>query len=168
MKDKFRFSLLFFCSFILIGILLISVSASFAGSEIMKPYPLPEEGYNRMVIHLEVLKNENLNKLELLIGRTAEVDCNRHMLPGTLEKKTISGWGYTYYILRNTGEPTASTMMACPPGEEKREAFVLVRGDGELLQYNSKLPVVVYVPFGFEVRYRIWAVGEETQKAIIE
>jgi ecotin len=56
--------------------------------------------------------------------------------------------------------------MACLPGEEKKEAFVLVRGGEQLLRYNSKLPIVVYVPTGFEVRYRIWASGEETRQAI--
>jgi serine protease inhibitor ecotin len=38
----------------------------------------------------------------------------------------------------------------------------------QLLRYNSKLPLVVYEPSGFEVRYRIWAAGEEAQQAIAE
>jgi ecotin len=59
----------------------------------------------------------------------------------------------------------ASTKMACPPGEGKTEAFVAVRGEGFLQPYNSKLPVVVYVPDGFEVRYRIWTAGQVTQRA---
>jgi ecotin len=59
-------------------------------------------------------------------------------------------------------------MMACPPGEEKRQVFVQVRGDNMLLRYNSKLPIVVYAPTGFEVRYRIWAAGEEIKKAVVE
>ncbi len=40
-----------------------------------------------------------------------------------------------------------------------------VRGEGFLLRYNSKLPVVVYVPEGFEVRYRIWQAGEKVIRA---
>jgi len=143
-------------------------SVSFADSDVMKPYPLPEAGYDRMVIHLEPLDNENLRKVELLIGKSMEVDCNLHSLSGTLERKTIAGWGYSYYILRNAGGPAASTRMACPPGEEMKQAFVQVRGDGQLLRYNNKLPIVVYVPAGVEVRYRIWAAGEEAQQAITE
>jgi ecotin len=42
---------------------------------------------------------------------------------------------------------------------------VAVRGEGFLLRYNSKLPVVVYVPNGFEVRYRIWRADESIGKA---
>jgi ecotin len=47
-------------------------------------------------------------------------------------------------------------MMACP-GEEKRTAFVAVNLEDPLLRYNSKLPVVIYVPEGFSVRYRTWS-----------
>jgi ecotin len=119
-----------------------------------------------MVIHLEPFANEDLRKVELLVGKTMEIDCNLHSLSGTLERQTIIGWGYSYHILRNAGGPGASTRMACPPGEEKKEAFVLVRGDEQLLRYNSKLPMVIYVPTGFEVRYRIWAAGEEARHAI--
>jgi ecotin len=43
-----------------------------------------------------------------------------------------------------------------------------VRGDGALLRYNSKLPVVVYVPVDFEVHYRIWTAREETGVAQVE
>ncbi len=37
-----------------------------------------------------------------------------------------------------------STMMACPPGTAKKRAFVPVVGDGFMLRYNSKLPLVIY------------------------
>jgi ecotin len=153
---------------IILFVLVLSGSFSFGDSDIMKPYPLPEVGYDRMVIHLEPLDNENFRKVELLIGKTMEVDCNLHFLSGMLERQTISGWGYSYYFLRNTGGPAASTRMACPPDEKKKEAFVQVPGDGQLLRYNSKLPILVYVPTGVEVRYRIWAAGEEAQQAIAE
>ncbi|MBW2490657.1 MAG: proteinase inhibitor I4 serpin, partial [Deltaproteobacteria bacterium] len=32
-------------------------------------------------------------------------------------------------------------------------------------RYNSRLPVVVYVPEGVEVRYRIWRAEPESKKA---
>jgi ecotin len=32
-------------------------------------------------------------------------------------------------------------------------------GQGFLQRYDSELPVVTYVPEGFEVRYRIWTAG---------
>ena len=151
---------------ITLGVFVLFASVSFADSDIMKPYPLPEAGYDRMVINLEPLGNEDLRKVEIVMGKTIEIDCNRHWFSGKLERETIAGWGYSYYVLRNAGGPAASTRMACPPGEDIQEAFVPVRGDGQLLRYNSKLPVVVYVPTGFKVRYRIWAAEVETRQAI--
>jgi ecotin len=59
-------------------------------------------------------------------------------------------------------------MMACPPESTPQESFVAVRGAGFLQRYNSKLPVVTYVPEGFEVRYRIWTAGEEQGPAARE
>jgi len=53
-------------------------SLSFAGPDNMKPYPLPEEGYDRRVIHLEPLANEELRKVEIIIGKRMEIDCNQH------------------------------------------------------------------------------------------
>jgi ecotin len=58
-------------------------------------------------------------------------------------------------------------MMACPE-EEKRRIFVAVHLDDPMLRYNSKLPVVVYVPDGFSVRYRIWSADSEAREATAE
>jgi ecotin len=77
-----------------------------------------------------------------------------------LERRVAEGCGYPYFVLPKVGGP-ASTMMACPPGEEKTEAFVQVRGRGFIQPYNSKLSIVTYVPEGFSVRYRIWAAGDD-------
>jgi ecotin len=43
-----------------------------------------------------------------------------------------------------------------------------VVGDGFLLRYNSKLPVVLYVPKDVEVRYRVWSASQDVQKAKVE
>lgn len=133
----------------------------------MKPYPASEDGYRRLVFRVPSVENEADRKVEISIGKTMLVDCNRTWLGGELERQTAEGWGFSYFVLKNVG-PIASTMMACPPGEEKTEAFVQVRGDGSLQRYNSKLPVVVYVPDGFEVRYRIWSAGKEIGRAAPE
>ena len=53
-----------------LGVLVIFASVSFADSDIMKPYPLPEAGYDRMVIHLEPLGNEDLRKVGIFTGST--------------------------------------------------------------------------------------------------
>jgi ecotin len=121
----------------------------------MKPYPEAEEGFVRTVFHLPEVANEADRKVEILVGKSIAVDCNRSWFGGDLERRTVQGWGYSYYTLARVQGPM-STMMACPPGEAEREAFVSVKGEGYLQSYNSRLPVVTYVPEGFSVRYRIW------------
>ncbi|WDY60422.1 serine protease inhibitor ecotin [Pseudomonas sp. PSKL.D1] len=130
------------------------------------PYPEAETGFTRQVIHLPAQTDESAHQLEILAGKTLQVDCNRQRLAGKLERHTLQGWGYSYYRLEKVGGP-ASTLMACPDGK-KTETFVPVVGQGFMLRYNSKLPVVVYVPEGVEVRYRVWSASADVQKAKVE
>jgi ecotin len=51
--------------------------------------------------------------------------------------------------------------MAVDPNTPKVDRFITVAGEPLLLRYNSKLPVVVYVPEGVEVRYRVWQAPAE-------
>ncbi len=134
------------------------------GQDDMKPYPAAEEGFRRMVFRVPSKQNEADRKVQIMVGKNMLVDCNQTWFMGRLEKQVAAGWGYPYFVLERVAGP-ASTMKACPPGEEKVEAFVSVRGEGFLQRYNSQLPVVVYVPKGFEVRFRIWSAGEETGRA---
>jgi len=135
--------------------------------EKIAPYPQPKEGMTRQVITLPAQKNEDNLKVELLIGKTMEVDCNRTLIGATLTSETLAGWGYDYLVVDKLSEP-ASTMMACPDGS-KHSAFVAADlGANALQRYNSRLPIVVYVPKGTEVKYRIWqaqdAVTTATEK----
>ena len=43
----------------------------------------------RQVIQLPQQQDESALKVELMIGQTLEVDCNRHRLGGQLESKTL-------------------------------------------------------------------------------
>jgi len=116
----------------------------------------------RMVISLPAEKNEELLKVELLIGKREMLDpANRYFFGGVLEKKTLEGWGYDYFILKSLGV-MAGTLMAIDPSLPKVERFITLGGEPELHRYNSRLPMVIYVPKGVEVRYRIWRGDEFT------
>jgi ecotin len=144
--------------------LLPRAAAAAQDADDLKPYPAAQEGFVRTVFRVPARENEADRKVEILVGKTMLIDCNRTWFGGNLEKRVAQGWGYPYFVLERVGPP-ASTMMACPPEQGKTEAFVQVRGEGFLVRYNSRLPVVTYVPEGFEVRYRIWAAGEEVTPA---
>jgi ecotin len=156
-----------YAKFLFFSGLLVSSINIFAASVGMKPYPPAEDGYKRMVIHLPALADEDNNKLEIIIGKTLKVDCNRYWFGGQVTEEIAKGWGFPYFILKSVKGP-ASTLMACPPDKREQETFVQVRSDQGLLCYNSKLPVVVYVPVDFEVQYRIWTAKEESGVARVE
>jgi ecotin len=132
----------------------------------MKPWPAAGPGEARYVIRLSAMDDESAHGVELIIGRELEIDCNRHWFGGKFERQVVAGWGYSMYRLTDVAGP-AATMMACP-GEEKRMAFVSVNLDDPFLRYNSKLPIVVYVPDGFAVRYRTWSADGPAEAAAAE
>lgn len=122
----------------------------------MKAFPPAEAGMTRYVIDLLKQEDETAFKVELIVGKTVQTDAeNRYFFGGTLKTETISGWGFPRYILRELG-PLAGTRMAIDPDAPKVERFIQLGGEPQLIRYNSRLPIVVYVPDGVEVRHRIW------------
>ncbi|HDR2781744.1 TPA: serine protease inhibitor ecotin [Enterobacter sichuanensis] len=134
--------------------------------EKVAPYPKAEKGMKRQVIQLPVQQDEANFKVELLIGKTLEVDCNQHRLGGQLESKTLEGWGYDYYVFDKVTSPV-STMMACPDGKKEKKFVTAYLGDNSLIRYNSKLPIVVYTPENVEVKYRVWKAEENVGQAVV-
>ena len=134
--------------------------------EKVAPYPQADKGMKRQVIQLPVQQDEGNFKVELLIGKTLEVDCNQHRLGGQLESKTLEGWGYDYYVFDKVTSPV-STMMACPDGKKEKKFVTAYLGDNSLLRYNSKLPIVVYTPENVEVKYRVWKADETVGQAVV-
>ncbi len=124
----------------------------------LKPYPETIDSLERYVIYVEQKDNERLFEVELNAGKTLEVDCNNHRLMGSFTEETVKGWGYNYYVFETDGH-IASTMMMCPG--PKTEKFI--SGESTSVRYNSRLPIVVYLPKGYELKYRIWTAGEELE-----
>ena len=157
-------------TFTLAALLLTAVSLSATAAEQplekVAPYPQAEKGMKRQVIQLPAQQDESALKVELMIGKTLEVDCNRHRLGGKLESKTLEGWGYDYYVFDKVTSPV-STMMACPDGKKEKKFITAYLGDNSLLRYNSKLPIVVYTPENVEVKYRVWKADETVGQAVV-
>jgi len=129
----------------------------------LKIYPEPKEGFQRSVIQLTPKKNEEDYKVEIIVGKTVKVDCNIHNLMGKFEEKDLKGWGYTYFEYNSDGK-TVSTMRGCPD-KVLKDKFVY---NTELTRYNSKLPIIVYAPKGFQVKYKIWTRSQKQVDAIVK
>lgn len=137
-------------------ITMILMTATLHASDDLKAFPQAAEGMSRHVITLPAEKDEELLKVELLVGKRKMLDpANRYFFGGLLQKQTVEGWGYDYFILKSLG-PMGGTLMAIDPSVPKVERFITLAGEPQLHRYNSRLPLVVYVPLGVEVRYRIW------------
>jgi ecotin len=131
----------------------------------MKAFPPPDNGQIRYVIQLTERDGESNYQVELFVGQTVEIDeINQYFFGGQIKKESIVGWGFTRYVVSELG-PMAGTRMAVDPNAQKVERFIRLGGEPYLIRYNSRLPVVVYVPEGVEVRYRIWRAEPESKKA---
>jgi len=147
------------CPAILLVLLHVSIASGTEDS--MKPFPPADNGMVRHVLQLPAQEDEALYKVELIIGKVVMVDnVNQYRFGGSIEAEVIQGWGYTRYVVEKIG-PMMGTLMAVDPNAPKVERFIGIGSEPYLIRYNSHLPVVVYVPEGCEVRYRIWSGGAE-------
>ena len=151
---------------LLTPLLLVTACAAAMPEQDLEAWPPAGAGEIRYVIRVPALEDESGRRVELRVGKLLEIDCNRHWFGGRLERDVVAGWGYPIFRLVGVAGP-ASSMMACP-GEDQREAFVSVNLDEPFVSYNSKLPIVVYVPEGFSVRYRVWSADKVMQDALAE
>jgi ecotin len=144
----------------LFSAILPSSSAGAAPTPDLRPYPPAAAGERRWYITVAdpaaVAPPGAMADLrvELIIGRTLVVDCNRHFLQGTLVEERVPGWGYPLFRVKG-GSQVVSTRMACP-GQAPRRQFVELGGGATLVPVNPRLPIVVVAPKELEVRWRLW------------
>lgn len=126
----------------------------------LAPFPAAEDGMMRLVIELPEMPRDEANySVELVAGQTVVTDgVNQVRLDTALEPRNLEGWGYTYYEMTGSAR-MSGTLMAVPEGTPEVRRFV--GGAPLMARYNSRLPIVIYVPAGFELRYRIWAAADE-------
>ncbi len=148
------------CRLIAVLIGLIASLAMSSEQNHIEAFPEAEPGMVRHVITLPEMSRPDENySVELVAGRTILTDgVNVLRMDTALNPHPLEGWGFTYYRMTGEGR-VASTLMAPPEGAPEVEAFVA--GSPLTVRYNSRLPVVIYAPEGFEIRYRIWAAADE-------
>jgi ecotin len=143
--------------------LALVVTTSTRAADNMKAFPPAEKGMVRHVLQLAKQDDESAFKVELLVGKSVQVDeGNRYFFGGKIQVETIKGWGFPRYNVSKLG-PMAGTRIAINPDAPKVKRFVTLGGEPFLIRYNSRLPIVVYAPQGVEVRYRVWSAGPEAK-----
>lgn len=144
---------------------ILAVMLSGQTGDNMKAFGPAPEGMVRYVIQLPQQADETAFRVQLIVGKTVETDArNRYFFAGRIQSETVQGWGFTQYKVADMGA-MAGTRMAVPPDAPKVSRFITLSGEPYLIRYNSKIPVVLYVPKDAEVKYRIWSAGAETLPA---
>ena len=149
--------------FILAILVILGVTTLYAEPKKMGDihmFPEAKEGYERFVLKVPKSENDYDRRIELLIGKEMMVDCNHHSFSAEIKRVILKGWGYSYLEVDDI-QSGPTTLMACH--EPEKLEYIYIRD--ELRRYNSRMPMVIYVPKGYEVRYRIWSADQRVQKA---
>lgn len=125
-------------------------------------FPKPIDGQRMFAIEVPVTTNDKNYKLEVLVGKTQEVDCNYYFMMGNSEQKSLDGWGYEYTVITSDGG-ISGTKMGCPDNVKKID---FVHMAPIMFDYNSRFPIVIYVPEFCEVKYRIWSANDQKYDAV--
>lgn len=130
----------------------------------LKAFPSAAANRQRFVITLPAKPQEESDlKVELIVGKTMQTDgVNHYWLLNSIEETTLEGWGYSYYQINDSA--AASTRMA-PLINQAAITTQFVTAAPLLIRYNSRLPIVVYAPLGYDVKYRIWSALETLENA---
>ncbi|WP_159064832.1 ecotin family protein [Thaumasiovibrio subtropicus] len=136
------------------GLMMIAMSTS---AKEVSVHMFSTDMYPELTMHsfiLDARAEEQNALLQLVASKTMEVDCNVRHLNVNVERKSLEGWGYPYFVI--TEAPTMGTTLL-PCDKEMRE---LESARGELHRYNSKVPLVIYAPEDLDIDYRVWSVEE--------
>lgn len=144
----------------------LSISTSMAQTLIKQntdAFPEPEKGFKKLIIEVPHSENNENKKIEFSVGKWMDVDaCNLHNLTGTLHKKDLKGWGFDYFVFETNGAVN-STNMGCG---DKTTRNLFVSAAPQLVPYNGRLPIVIYVPTEYDVKFKIFTSdGDQYQAA---
>jgi ecotin len=138
-------------------------------------YPAPAAGERRWVIQLPGVLPPTHDpalspqprdwRVQLIVGQLAQIDCNQHSFSGRLRHWRLADDKPMVFRVDNVG-PMASTRMACPPGQPRRQAFVTMAGKPYVVPYEVSHPIVIYAPAAVQLRWRLWKAERQSRDAL--
>ncbi|EPY29525.1 ecotin [Strigomonas culicis] len=130
-------------------------------------YAEPVEGNKRIIFALDPFDpsfEAAHCRLQLIPGRMVELAradaSSAPTLGGTVEEMLLESGPTCYFV--DLAEELVMTRIAlhAAADEEKVRHFVPL-ADAPVFRYNSRFPVVVYLPEDAELRYSVWTSGGE-------
>jgi ecotin len=140
---------------ILVLSLVAFATASFAQVKSnVNGYPKPDSKSVQKVITLAPIADEDSHYVEIMVGKKTTTDaCNTYVLQGELKVDYAQDSHNHFYKFTTDG-----TIMSSAVGCLDTKTFEKVAyAQSENVKYDSKNPIVVYVPKGYEVDYKIWS-----------
>jgi ecotin len=138
-------------------------------------YPAPAAGERRWVIQLPGVLPPTHDpalspqprdwRVQLIVGQLAQIDCNQHSFSGRLRHWRLADDKPMVFRVDNVGH-MASTRMACPPGQPRRQAFVTMAGKPYVVPYEVSHPIVIYAPAAVQLRWRLWKAERQSRDAL--
>lgn len=137
-------------------------------------YPAPAPGLQRWVIQPSGLLPKSRDSLvsahpldwriQLIVGQEVTLDCNLQRLsgPGMTMRMLPQASGKALFEVKGPLR-VISTKKACPPGDPMKLSFLSLGLQPYLVPYNPSWPIVVDLPEGAELRWRLWK-AEKRQK----
>ena len=140
-------------------------------------YPDPAPGLKRWVIQPSGLLPKSADplisahpldwRIQLIVGQTVRLDCNTKRLlgPGVTMRMLPKASGKALFEVK---APVAviSTKMACPDDQPTRTSFLSLGKQPYLVPYNASWPIVVDLPVGTELRWRVWKAETRQQMGV--
>lgn len=127
-------------------------------------YPLPQEGWEKVVVDLPLLKKGTSEyRVEFTVGFDMETDlCNPYSLIGEWAEYEVQNSELVYFIASTKGQ-VVKAMNECP-NNKKKSQFVGVKSS--FMIHTGQQPLVVYIPEGYQLRYRLWSADKEWNSVV--
>ena len=87
--------------YLIVVLSFLAAMSPVSAADNMKAFPPAGKGMTRHVLQLPKQDDEYAFKVELIVGKTVQLDeGNRYFFGGKIKAVNIEGWGFTRYVVR--------------------------------------------------------------------
>jgi len=120
-------------------------------------YPAPESGFKKIKIStLSTYPKGSLFTIKFRIATKEGCNSSTHFTTD-FEEKTLEGWGYSYYVMKNVKGPVTHGRAGCVYRGISHSFTIRLKQK----YYKGNYKQVFYVPEDVTVSYRVWVPTKE-------